>query len=161
MSCSGHARLFLASQHLLSDCIGLSAAKVKHRFPSILHPAAMLWIGGKSSQKEVIRETPCVEVGLVCLGNPCYGRGLMVALSCTLAPGSSWPDASPPATPESCRESKGSALGAGERGSARSGGGEQGRSQSEPRTWSRTCWVNGNDSRGLTSPSACAGRARW
>lgn len=66
----GHALLFLTSRHLLPDWTGLSPVKAKHRFFPIFHPAATLWIGGKSGRKEVIRETTRVRVSLVCLGSP-------------------------------------------------------------------------------------------
>lgn len=121
LSCFDHALLFLTSQHLLADWTGLLPVKVKHGLFSVFHPAAMLWIGGKSGQKKVI-ETPHVSEWARCiLENPCYGRGLGLALSCSLAPGSGWSDASHPVTLGSCRESKHSALVAGGLGSAGSG----------------------------------------
>lgn len=61
------------------------------------------------------------------MGNPCYGKRLGLVLSCSLAAGSFWPVASHPVTPQSCRDSKDSALGVGELGSAGNGEGGAGR----------------------------------
>lgn len=126
LSCVGHAPFFLTSQHLLGKWTGLSPEKVKHRFFSILHPTPMMDRCEKHL-KGGYRETTHVGVGLACLGNSGYGKGLGVDLSFSLGVGSNWPDASHTITPESCSKNRHPAPGVGELESAGNAVGGAGR----------------------------------